>query len=65
MARVTQIVNGEDMILLQSYKIYFLLYHESVVRYRKTMRKMKIKNLAKINIRINVKNTSVANKIDY
>lgn len=47
MARVAQIVNGEDMIQLQSSKIYFQLNHENVIRYRKTMRKMKIKNLGK------------------
>lgn len=65
MARFTQIVNGEDMIQLQSSKIYLQLNHENVIRYRKKREKDENKEFRKINIRINVKNTSVANKIGY
>ena len=39
MARFTQIVNGEDMIQLQSSKIYLQLNHENVIRYRKKREK--------------------------
>ena len=65
MARFTQIVNGEDMIQLQSSKIYLQLNHENVIRYRKKREKDENKVFRKINIKINVKNTSVANKIGY
>ena len=65
MARFTQIVNGEDMIQLQSSKIYLQLNHENVIWYRKKREKDENKEFRKINIKINVKNTSVANKIGY
>lgn len=56
MARVAQIVNGEDMIQSQSSKIYFQLNQGNVIRYRKTTEKDENKEFRKINIRINVKN---------